>query len=113
MRTVTEIKAEIKKIEAEDMAYNRLVNEGRGGYERDSVPSSLRQELYAAIEAAFAAEWTPAVTEARKALWNASVKELSSKQGGKVTHGQMAILAKKLGYGVDEIVKAKAINGMA
>lgn len=108
MRTSKEIRAEINAIKAEDKKYNSLVNEGGYGYQRDSVPSKLWEELYAAEAAEFAAEWTPEVTAERRAEWNVSVKR--DAKGGTIRSAQVRAIEAKVGFTMADLKKAVALN---
>ena len=55
--------------------------------------------------ALFAAEWTPEVFAARRAVWNAEVAKTKS-------YGDLAKLQKRLGYGPAELRDAKKILGL-
>lgn len=83
-----------------------VVNEGGEGYTQAEV-NEERAGLakIAAMQAAFAAEWTPEVLAARKAAWNAEVIAKGRAMNG---HAFQAI-AKKLGYSLNEINRAKAL----
>ena len=92
-------------------AGDALRNEGADGYSAYAVESERLANIYApqiqALKARqFAAEWTPEVTAARRAAWNAAVIKCKS-------HGDVAKLADRLGYGIADIARAKQINGIA
>lgn len=108
MRTTKAIQAEIEAIRAKDRAYNKIQNEGGEGYERDSVPASLRQEWLDAEKAEFAAEWTLDVLTARRAAWNAAVARRQPK-----TPAAVAQLQRDMGYTIADIKRAKALHGIA
>jgi hypothetical protein len=111
-RTSAQINAEIAALQAADRAYNRVVNEGGEGYERNSVPATLVAEFHAAKDAEFAAEWTLDVLTERRAAWNAGVNALMSKHGRNVPVEAVSDLSLRLGYGVAEIGKAKRLHGI-
>lgn len=108
MRTFKQIQADIDAIRAKDRAYNRVVNEGGEGYNRDSVPAALYAERDAADAAAFAAEWTIDVFMARRAAWNAEVAKL----GASINARQFTGLQDRLGYKLADIRKAKTMLGV-
>ena len=112
MRTTTEIQGEIAAIQAKDKAYNRLVNEGGEGYERNSVPEALWSELLAAEAATFAAEWTAQVTAQRLSAWAAGVAALTAKHGKQIPHAAVRGLEISSGYTLADLRKAKALHGI-
>lgn len=108
MRSTKAIQTEIDAIRAKDRAYNRLQNEGGEGYERDSVPASLRQEWLDAEKAEFAAAWTLDVLTARRAAWNEAVARRQPK-----TFAAARELERDMGYTIADIKRAKALHGIA
>ena len=86
-----------------------------GTYDADKV-ASLRDELAAIEQAeldAFASEWTADVTQARREAWNAEIRKLAAKHGRTIPGMEINDLANRLGYRMEDIVKAKAIHGIA
>lgn len=90
-----------------------VVNEGGEGYsqaevqqERDGM-ASLKAEA-----AAFAAEWTVEVLTARRAAWNAEMQALIAAKKP-ATANTIVPIVKRLGYGVAQIQRAKALHGIA
>lgn len=113
MRTTTQIAAEIKTLRAADKFYNRLVNEGGDGYEReDSRIATLNEEYLAASKAEWAAEWTPEVFAARRVAWNAEVARVSAANGGTVPAGELKAMIARLGYSHMDLARAKAALGI-
>jgi hypothetical protein len=80
-----------------------------GTYDQAEI-DALRAELRS-IEAAenetFCAEWTREVFEARRNDWNSRVQA----HGDKLTMDQVAAITADLGYGIDELRRAKAVYG--
>ncbi|HEX5539882.1 MAG TPA: hypothetical protein VFX01_08865 [Methylophilaceae bacterium] len=113
MRKSQQIQAEINAIRAKDRAYNNLVNEGGEGYERDSVPSALYQELRAADESEFLALWTVELLAVRRAAWNAGVAALTKQHGSNIPTAAVRDLENSLGYKLDDIKRAKRLHGVA
>ena len=111
MRTTTEIKADITKLAAADRAYNRVLNEGGEGYERNST-SALTDEYLTAEAREFAADWTPEVLAARRAEWNAEVAKISAKYGRQIPQSAVLALPGKLGYQSADIARAKRLHGV-
>jgi predicted nuclease of restriction endonuclease-like RecB superfamily len=86
---------------------DKLQNEGGEGYSQAEVnQESAGLAKLAAEQAAFAAEWTAEVLAARKAAWNAEVMAVGRAMNG--SHFQR--IAKKLGYSLNEINRAKALH---
>lgn len=112
-RTAAAIRAEIASIHAADRAYNRTINEGGEGCERNSVSLALHDELQAAEDAEFAAIWTADVLAARRAAWNAGLQQIVNKHGRNVPQAAVSDLQRRLGYGVGEIARAKRLHGIA
>ena len=108
MRSTTEISADIAKAKAADRAYNRVLNEGGEGYERDSA-EALQREYMAAEAAEFAAVWTLDVLNTRRAAWNAEMLALSAKRVT-MTPKLMDSIVARLGYGLSDIKRAKALH---
>ncbi len=110
MRTTAEISADIAKVKAADRAYNRVLNEGGEGYERDST-EVLEREWLAAQAAEFAAVWTLETLNARRSAWNAEMLELSAKRVTMTPKLMDSIIA-RLGYSLTDIKRAKALHGV-
>lgn len=109
MRSTTEIGADIAKAKSADRAYNRALNEGGEGYERDST-EALEREWLAAQAAEFAAVWTLDTLNARRAAWNAEMMALSAKRVTMTPKLMDSIIA-RLGYSLSDIKRAKALHG--
>ncbi len=103
MRSSTVIISEIKKIQATDKKYNHVANEGGEGYQRQSVPQALFDELAAAQDAEFAQKWTPDFTSKNRLAWNETAKSL----GDKATQ---FLLEEKFGFSFYDLKKAIKIN---
>ena len=95
--------ARSKQIKSNDYTQN----EGGEGYSSFEVES---QKNFAVelplIQAAFAEEWTLEVLTQRRAAWNAQVVKCKS-------NGEVAALAKSLGYSHTDLAKAKNLHGVA
>jgi hypothetical protein len=89
---------------------DKVQNEGGEGYSQAEV-NQERAGLakMAAEKAAFAAEWTVEVLAARKAAWNAEVHALIAAKKPMNARTNAAIVA-KLGFGLTEINRAKALH---
>ena len=111
MRSTNAIAAEIKGLAAKDKSYNRVVNEGGEGYERDST-RELRLEWLEAEKAEFAAAWTLDVLTARRAAWNAEIAVLADRKVVMTARVVLEVVA-RLGYNLDQIRRAKALHGIA
>ena len=120
MATITELKqavaaaqaawnadtARIKRMAASD----RVINEGGEGYSSaEAASEASANKHYAIVKAAkdalLAAEWTPEVFAARRAIWNTEVAKTKS-------YGDLAKLQTRLGYGMDQLRDAKKILGL-
>lgn len=110
MRTTTEIAAQINKIRVADKAYNRFVNEGGEGYERNSVPQALIDEYKAADKAEFLAVWTAGITTERRAAWNGAINAHVAKHGSNISVDQVKAIEQSLGYKLDDIKRAKSLH---
>lgn len=106
MRSSKEIKIEIQKIREADRRYNNVVNEGGEGFERDSVPDSLRDELAAALKVEFGRDWPRQVTIERREKWNATVRSKAS-SGIQFTSRD---IEKELGYSMTDLLRAVSIH---
>lgn len=87
-----------------------VVNEGGEGYSQAEV-NEERAGLakMAAMQAAFAAEWTLEVLAARKAAWNAEMHALVAAKKPMNARTMQAVVA-KLGYSLGDINRAKALH---
>ena len=92
---------------------DQAVNEGGEGYsqaavqqERDGI-AALKAEA-----AAFAADWTVEVLAARRAAWNAEMQALIAAKKP-ATANTIVPIANRLGYGVAQIQRAKALHNIA
>ena len=110
MRTTTEILAAIKLAGAKDRAYNRVLNEGGEGYERDST-EALQAEYFEAEKAEFAAIWTNEVTVARRATWNAEMMALSAKKIP-MTGKLMTATIAKLGFSLLDLKRGMKLHNI-
>jgi len=111
MRAIAEIKAEIKTLVEYDARINYLQNEGCEGYnQRHPKLRGLYNELEAAMDAAFAADWTVETTQARRAAWNAEIAKVA--KNGKIDAADVTKIVDRLGYRMEDIVKAKKLHGM-
>lgn len=111
MKTSAEILAEIKRINANDKAYNRLMNEGGEGYERETSVAALYEEYKVAEEAEFRAKWTAEYVSVAKAAWNKAVAECSKNKAIKSQGQLIAAVEKMSGYKMADIKRAKEIHG--
>ena len=88
-------------------ASDRIRYEGGDGYSSFEVES---EKNFAAelplIQAAFVEEWTLEVLTQRRAAWNSQVVRCKS-------NGEVAALAKTLGYSPTDLAKAKKLHGVA
>lgn len=85
---------------------DRLQNEGGEGYSTYEVESEKNAyKEIELIEAAFAEEWTPEVFAARRSAWNAGAVNCK-------TNREVTDLAKRLGYGLQDLKKAKKLLGV-
>ncbi len=103
---------------------DRVVNEGGEGYSQAAVNAdNARRVREAASEAAFyaeqaseparfAAEWTLAVFTARRAAWNAEMQALIAAKKP-ATANTIVPIVKRLGYGVAQLQRAKALHGIS
>ena len=120
MQDVTTLKQAVAAAEAaykNDMAglaaakrYDAVVNEGGGGYSTSEALSEAATEKHwpiikAAKEALFAAVWTRAEFDIRRADWNAKVVKTKS-------YKDLAALEKSLGYTAADLKKAKEMHGL-
>jgi len=88
-------------------AIDRVQNEGCEGYSSFGVESEKNFGLeLPLIQAAFVEEWTLEVLTQRRAAWNAQVVKCKS-------NGEVAALAKSLGYSHTDLAKAKNLHGVA
>jgi hypothetical protein len=101
----------LRALETEDCSIARE----SGTYDAARV-AELRAELAAMDKAeaeAFASVWTRETTEARRAAWNAEGRKLLAAHGNRIPASEIYALRKRLGYGIDEIKRAKALHGIA
>ena len=109
VRTSTEVIAEIKRLQASDKSYNRLVNEGGEGYERDSITAELSQELTEALDREWNEKWTASYWAEAKAKWNDVAKRLQPKYK---VYGLLAqAIEKETGLSLNDMQRAKQIYG--
>ena len=111
MRSSKVIKAEIDAIRSGDKRYNSLQNEGGEGYERNSVPQSLYDELMEASEFEFKAIWTPEYWEAVRKEWNETGKKLAESGRYKNNGELQRAIEKATGYDFQDMAHAKRIYG--
>ena len=91
-------------------ASDRIINDGGEGYSSAEAASEASANKHyplvkAAKDALFAAEWTPETFAARRATWNTESAKAKS-------HGDVAKLQTRLGYGIAELRKAKELLGL-
>jgi hypothetical protein len=110
MRTTTQIAADIKAAAARDSDYNRVMNEGGEGYERDTT-AALRAEYMASEKAEFAAVWTLDTTQARRAAWKTEMQALAAAKQP-ATAKTIGPIVKRLGYSLGDIQRAKALHNI-
>lgn len=116
-RTIKQIKADIMVLDSaldtalkaakRQSSVDRIINEGGEGYSHAETLSErafeewnkgvtpLKAEL-------FAAEWTPEVTAARRASWNAAMQAA----GKQITTRQVMAIQTKLGFTMADLKKA-------
>ena len=109
VRSSTEVIAEIKRLQASDKSYNRLVNEGGEGYERDGITLELHNELTEALAREWTAKWTAGYWAEAKAKWNDVAKRLQPKYK---VYGLLAqAIEKETGLSLNDMQRAKQIYG--
>lgn len=74
--------------------------------------NDIKDEIEDAKDAAFAAEWTKDVTIARREEWNGYIRAMIDSKTGKISTADVNRKARKLGWGIDQINKAKALHGI-
>ena len=89
---------------------DRFQNEGGEGYSHaESMASKNAASTLAKVAEemakSFAAEWTPEVTAARRAAWNAEAVKCK-------TTAQVGALQRKLGFGPNDLKKAIALHSL-
>jgi len=116
-RTSKEVAAEFheEKAKAEKMA--KFQNESGEGYHFESprmgeLSTELRTAMKREKEEAFAAEWTTETTNKRREAFNAAIKAAPLKNG-KIEIATLIKIQQKLGYTLEDIKKAKAINNIS
>ena len=111
VRTSTEVIAEIKRLQASDKSYNRLVNEGGEGYERDSITAELSQELTEALDREWNEKWTADYAATARAKWNAAAKIVIDSKKYQYQQKAIEAIEKATGFAFADIKKAKEIYG--
>ena len=76
MRSRDEITTEMEQVGEAGRRMNRFQNEGGEGY--DHTDTARIDRLYDELQQSIRAEWTPDVTLARRAAWNAAVSASTS-----------------------------------
>lgn len=91
-------------------SYDQVVNEGGEGYSTSEAMSEAAYNKHAPLikaakDALFTVVWTLDALAERRAEWNANVVKCKS-------HKDMSDLAKRLGYGPSDLIRAKALHGI-
>ena len=99
MRTIEEIRAEIKAVQARGRAVNSLQNEGGEGYDHtdEARIEALTDEL-AAVK--YATDWSRENTIAKRAEWNAVAKRIGK------CRDAVARIEAETGYRMTELIAA-------
>jgi len=111
MKSAAAILAEINRITAADRSYNKFVNEGGEGYQRETNVDALYEQYKAAESAEFNAKWTKEYAATAKAAWNKAVSECSKNKAIKGQGQLIAAVEKMSGYKMDDMKRAKEIHG--
>jgi hypothetical protein len=102
MANLAQLKSEMDAIQAQQAAWFNVQGEGA----RDWSPMDAKADtaVRAYTQALFAAEWTPEVIAARKAIWNAFV----TSTGGNIPWAKLVAFQDAQGWSVDNLKSANA-----
>lgn len=119
-KTIEQLKSEIAALEtawsAESaknkrfIAIDRVMNEGGEGYSQyenaqEASAEKFMPQIRALKDQAFAIEWTPEVTAARRAVWNAEMNALSAAKK-QVTTKMLDEIESRLGFKMSALKQA-------
>lgn len=114
-KTIDQLNAEIAALAVEIKflkAQEKLQNEGGEGYCYWESKAEQQARLeYERDSILFAQEWTPEVTTARRAQWNAEMQKLiAAKQ--QATTRVLTEISSRLGFNMSDLTRAIRINNL-